>query len=143
MRYLLYLVLVVGGLFWWAGGCQQPAAQRDAPAPVAPKNQSEAAPKQAPAARNTAGVPAYVVEVLDYVKQNHRAPAGFVGGRTFENRENRLPATDEAGNAIRYQEWDVNQKVQGQNRGAERLITGSDKSARYTKDHYRTFIRIE
>ena len=32
--------------------------------------------------------------------------------------------------------------VPGKNRGAERMVTGSDKSAWYTADHYETFKRI-
>ncbi len=47
-----------------------------------------------------------------------------------------------AAEPITYQEWDVNRKVSGVNRGAERLITGSDGSAYYTSDHYRTFTKI-
>jgi ribonuclease T1 len=31
----------------------------------------------------------------------------------------------------------------GTNRGAERLVTGSDGSAYYTSDHYQTFRRIQ
>ena len=44
--------------------------------------------------------------------------------------------------AIAYQEWDVNPKVEGVNRGTERLVTGSDGSAYVTADHYRTFTKI-
>ena len=40
------------------------------------------------------------------------------------------------------QEWDVHPWVRGVNRGAERLITGSDGGAYFTADHYRTFIRL-
>ena len=46
------------------------------------------------------------------------------------------------GKAISYQEWDVNPKVHNVNRGAERLVTGSDGSAYYTSDHYRTFTKV-
>ncbi|MGO9868230.1 MAG: ribonuclease domain-containing protein [Rhodomicrobium sp.] len=41
-----------------------------------------------------------------------------------------------------YQEWDVNPRVPGVNRGAQRLVTGSDGSAYYTDDHYKTFTQI-
>jgi len=86
-------------------------------------------------------VPAYVVEVLDYVRTHQKAPDGYVGGRQFYNRENRLP--DKVDNQIiKYQEWDVHPKKKGQNRGAERLVTGSDTSAFYTSNHYKTFIPI-
>jgi ribonuclease T1 len=92
-------------------------------------------PKRQPS--NTADVPQKVIEVLNYVKAHGEAPKGYVGGRVFQNREHRLPET------TTYNEWDVNPKINGQNRGAERLITGKDKSAYYTKDHYRTFKKIE
>ena len=51
-------------------------------------------------------------------------------------------AKDAENKRIRYSEWDVHPKVQGQNRGPERLITGSDHSAYYTRDHYKTFLKI-
>jgi ribonuclease T1 len=88
-------------------------------------------------------IPAKVVKVYEYVKANHKAPAGYVGGRTFGNFEHRLAATDAGGRKLNYQEWDVNPKVQGVNRGAERMITGSDGSAWFTNDHYKTFIPIK
>ena len=91
--------------------------------------------------RNTS-VPKKVYDVLKYVRANGEAMQGYVGGRTFQNREKRLTINDEKGKKIRYQEWDVNSKERGRNRGAERLIT-SDKKAFYTNDHYKTFQEIE
>jgi guanyl-specific ribonuclease Sa len=92
------------------------------------------------------GVPDKVATVLDHIDSTHRAPDGYEGGRTFHNEgrggEERLPLKDKGGNAISYQEWDVNPKVRNVNRGAERLVTGSDGSAYYTSDHYRTFTKI-
>lgn len=92
------------------------------------------------------GVPRQVAGVLKYIDQNDHAPDGYEGGRTFMNLardgEQTLPRTDAQGAAIQYREWDVHRKVPGRNRGAERLVTGSDHSAYYTPDHYRTFIRI-
>jgi guanyl-specific ribonuclease Sa len=93
-----------------------------------------------------AGVPAKVATVLMFIDQHERAPDGYEGGRTFHNYgshgETSLPRRDARGNTIRYQEWDVHPKVPGKNRGAERLVTGSDGGAYYTSDHYRTFIKI-
>ena len=43
---------------------------------------------------------------------------------------------------IKYREWDTHPLRHGVNRGAERLITGSDGSAYFTEDHYRTFKKI-
>jgi guanyl-specific ribonuclease Sa len=92
------------------------------------------------------GVPAKVATVLMFVDQHERAPDGYEGGRTFHNYgghgEESLPRRDARGKAISYREWDVNPRVRGKNRGAERLVTGSDGSAYYTSDHYRSFIKI-
>lgn len=90
-----------------------------------------------------AAFPAYVLETLDFVKKNSRPPDGFVGGREFQNREKNLPQRTPHGQKIRYREWDVHPKTPGKNRGAERLVTGSDGSAWFTRDHYSSFSRIE
>ena len=90
-----------------------------------------------------AQAPAYALEVLSYIRRNGEAPKGYVGGREFMNKEKRLPQKDVSGQRIRYSEWDVHEKVPGQNRGPERLITGSDHSAYYTADHYKNFLRID
>ncbi|MCC7246732.1 MAG: hypothetical protein IT269_13695 [Saprospiraceae bacterium] len=89
------------------------------------------------------GVPQYALDVLQYVRRNGQAPEGFVGGREFQNREKELPAKASDGSRIRYSEWDVHPKVKGKNRGPERLVTGSDHSAWYTRDHYKNFTRID
>lgn len=84
-----------------------------------------------------AGVPQKVFDVLAEIQARRgQPPPGYVGGRTFENRERRLPKG-------RYREYDVNPKRPGRNRGPERLVieqrTGK---AFYTDDHYRTFTPI-
>ena len=91
--------------------------------------------------RNTS-IPKKVYDVLKYIRTNGEAMQGYVGGRTFQNREKRLSITDEKGKKIRYQEWDVNPKERGVNRGTERIIT-SETKAYYTNDHYKTFQEIE
>lgn len=88
-------------------------------------------------------IPQKVYEVLKYIKENGTAPEGYVGGRKFGNYEKLLPQKDENGRRINYQEWDVNPKQKGRNRGAERLVTGSDGKAYFTKNHYKTFIEIK
>lgn len=87
--------------------------------------------------------PSYVLETLRFIRNNGQAPEGFVGGREFQNREKKLPAKTTEGQKIRYSEWDVHPKKQGKSRGAERLVTGSDHSAYYTKDHYKTFLKLD
>ncbi|HEY0111219.1 MAG TPA: ribonuclease domain-containing protein, partial [Fibrella sp.] len=80
---------------------------------------------------------------LAYVRANNRAMDGYVGGRRFGNFENHLPRSSTDGKPIRYQEWDVNPKIQGRNRGTQRLITGSDGRAWYTNDHYNSFVEVK
>lgn len=64
--------------------------------------------------------------------QGHPLP-GYVGGRVFQNREKRLPPG-------RYREYDVNPKLRGRSRDAERIVIEQDTgNAYYTGDHYRTF----
>lgn len=95
------------------------------------------------AASQNHNIPAHALKVLEYIRKNGEAPPGFVGGREFQNREKRLPQHSADGKRIRYSEWDVNPKVQGKSRGPERLVTGSNHSAYYTADHYKTFLKID
>jgi ribonuclease T1 len=74
-------------------------------------------------------------EILEAIQKRHGDPLpGYIGGRTFQNRERRLPPG-------RYREYDVNPKIPGRDRGPERLVieqrTGK---AYYAGDHYVTFI---
>jgi ribonuclease T1 len=91
---------------------------------------------------STGDVPTKALKVLKYVRENGVAMDGYVGGRKFGNYEGLLPKKDATGKRINYQEWDVNPKIQGKNRGAERLVTGSDGKAYYTDDHYRSFVVV-
>jgi guanyl-specific ribonuclease Sa len=130
-------------------GCFSPTTEGVPESPIA-RQGHDGEPRSArhdPARKSLPeGVPAKVATVLDHIDRNHEAPDGYVGGRTFHNEgrggEQRLPQKDKEGNVISYQEWDVNPKVHNVNRGAERLVTGSDGSAYYTSDHYRTFTKI-
>jgi len=69
-------------------------------------------------------------------RRNGETLPGYVGGKVFQNRERRLPRG-------RYKEYDVNRKIPGRSRGAERLVIEQDTGkAYYTKDHYRTFLPL-
>jgi ribonuclease T1 len=92
---------------------------------------------------STSTIPAKALKVLQYIRVHHEAPDGYVGGRNFQNREGHLAKKDASGKKISYQEWDVNPKKNGVNRGTERLITGSDNRAWYTNDHYATFQEVK
>jgi guanyl-specific ribonuclease Sa len=79
-------------------------------------------------------------KVLGTVSTLGAAPEGYEGGRRFGNFEGRLPVADSTGNSVSYREWDVNPRLKGVNRGAERLVTASDGSAYYTDNHYGSFL---
>lgn len=88
-------------------------------------------------------VPNNVWKVLSQIEETGEAPDGYVGGRKFKNLEGLLPKLDKNTKKINYREWDVNPKVDGKNRGKERLVTGDDKSAYFTNDHYASFKKIK
>ena len=76
-------------------------------------------------------------DLLEAIQQHEgNAPPGYIGGRTFQNRERRLPRGH-------YREYDVNQKMRGRSRDAERIVIEQDTGkAYYTDDHYRTFMPL-
>ena len=74
--------------------------------------------------------------VLDRVDAAGAPLPGYKGGSVFKNTEGKLPETP----GVTYREWDVNPYTKGVNRGAERVVTGSDGSAYWTGDHYDTFL---
>ena len=132
----IILLAVLFGVIWFVRH-----RQRQVSAPAAAEQISQ--PENRPSGGNQQSAPPYVLDVLRHVRANGTAPEGYVGGREFQNREKRLPAKTPAGERIRYSEWDVHPKVRGKNRGPERLVTGSDRSAWYTADHYKTFLFID
>lgn len=88
--------------------------------------------------RGPAGVPDKAYAVAEHVRTHGSAPAGYVGGRRFENREGHLD--NDLGP---FREYDVNRQVSGQNRGPQRIVLGpSDAASYYTPDHYTTFITM-
>jgi ribonuclease T1 len=76
------------------------------------------------------------------VRIKGRPKLGYVGGRKFKNLERKLPIIDNKHLKISYQEWDINRKIAGKNRGTERLVTASDGSDYYTNDHYKSFQKL-
>ena len=119
------IFLLVLGLFYFFGYHKRHDGAPESTAPPLPET----------------AVPAKVYEVLKYIDVHGKAPDGYVGGRRFGNYEKRLPQKNK-NKKINYREWDVNPEKTNRNRGAERLVTGDDKSAHYTRDHYQSFIRI-
>ncbi|NJO81439.1 MAG: hypothetical protein HC828_00890 [Blastochloris sp.] len=92
-------------------------------------------------------IPTKASDVLTHVKNTGNAPSGYQGGRAFRNDGRGggevLPQIDSAGNSITYKEYDVNPYQRGVNRGAERIVVGSDGKSYYTSDHYSTFTPME
>jgi ribonuclease T1 len=87
-------------------------------------------------------IPDGAYETLDYILQYNKAPKGYVGGRRFGNFEELLPKKTESGKKIFYKEWDIYPKKKGINRGPHRLVTGNNRTAYYTPDHYKSFVKI-
>ena len=91
--------------------------------------------------------PQHIQDALTTIKRTGNPPSGYKGGDVFQNDGRGggqvLPKTDTGGNPITYREYDVQPYQQGVNRGAERIVRGSDGSTWYTTDHYKTFARID
>jgi len=81
--------------------------------------------------------PQKAYDLLARLQDRHGIPLpGYDGGREFRNRERRLPHG-------RYREYDVNRKVPGRSRDAERLVIEQNSGkAYYSGDHYQTFIPL-
>ena len=73
-------------------------------------------------------------DLLEAIQQHEgKALPGYIGGGVFQNRERRLPRGH-------YREYDVNPKIRGRSRDAERIVIDQDTGkAYYTADHYLTF----
>jgi guanyl-specific ribonuclease Sa len=139
------ILVVLGGLFF---GC--PTGFSNAGSPPEP---TTASVQSAPSAGSTlhgatsppdglslgvAKDPLQKAKDLLAAIHQHKGNAlpGYVGGRVFQNRERRLPPGH-------YREYDVNPKVRGRLRDAERIVIEQDTGrAYYTGDHYRTFISL-
>jgi len=108
------------------------APETEASAPALPERQISG-PQTA--IEHTAPAKAYAL--LETLQRRDGEPlAGYVGGKVFQNRERRLPRG-------RYKEYDVNRKVPGRPRDAERIVIEQDTGkAYYTDDHYRTFFPL-
>jgi guanyl-specific ribonuclease Sa len=110
-----------------SGAAQSPARVDTAPTPSNPS------------------IPARAWQTLSLIDAGQwpgSATPGTEGGDIWYDRDAALPATDASGRPIGYREWDVNPKQPGHSRDAERIVTGSDGSAWYTGNHYRTFTRM-
>ncbi len=133
-QYLIFSLLIFG-LGFWMGSLYTQSKNTEKPI-ISISEYSHKGSVSEQYELNAQEVPEKVLVVLEYIRENDKAPKGYVGGRTFYNREGLLPKN------VSYREWDVNPKKKGKNRGAERLVTSKD-AAYYTNDHYESFILIK
>ncbi len=147
-KYIVHTLLIIFGFYLLGCGeiqqkessqSQSRTQQKTAPSSTGSSHADDKLPPNVANER----IPAKVYKVLQYVRENGHSMPGYVGSRNFQNRERRLAVKDGSGNKIKYQEWDVNPKRGGVNRGVERLVTGSDNRAWYTNDHYQTFVEVQ
>lgn len=146
-RWKIYGVLVVfGGLLFGGPTGSHSAGSSSEPTPLSvsvPSVQSgepalhEATPPLGQLHRATEDRIQKARDLLEAIQQQGgKALPGYIGGRAFRNRERRLPRGH-------YREYDVNPKIRGRSRDAERIVIDQDSGrAYYTGDHYRTFIPL-
>lgn len=88
-------------------------------------------------------IPPKARDTLRQVRETGKPPPGYAGGRRFRNDpgENGVRALPAGGS---YRDYDVDPKVQGVGRNAERIVL-DEKTGRawYTDDHYKTFTEIK
>ena len=148
--YLIFLVvsLVLTDIMGFAAACSEsakrPASSTGDKTEQNTTNGNGQSDRQMPPNASTdSRIPAKVYKVLAYIRENKAPMNGYVGGRNFGNRERVLPQKDSNGRRMKFQEWDVNPKKNGKNRGVERIITAENGQAWYTNDHYATFTEIK
>jgi guanyl-specific ribonuclease Sa len=144
----IYGILVVLGGLLFGGPTSSPNAG-SSPAPTVPSASVPSVQSAGPALHDAtppldrqlhraAKDPLQKAQDLLEAIQQHEGNAlpGYIGGGTFQNRERRLPRGH-------YREYDVNPKIRGRSRDAERIVIEQDTGkAYYTGDHYRTFMPL-
>lgn len=139
-------LIAVGVLTWWIDGQGSPDSEATAASSTSSVHQVTGTAPGSSTAAPAKNVPAHVAATLKFIDAGQWPEAanapGTKGGVSFRNSERQLPLTDSSGRKLRYREWDVNPKKPGRGRDAERIVTSSDGSAWYTKDHYKSFTLI-
>ena len=115
----LAVVIAVAVVAWWTGGTE--STQPTAPQTQAPRNDEQAQLDATLALIDRGGPFPY--------RQD---------GATFVNRERRLPQQPQG----YYREYTV-PTPGAKNRGARRVVKGRNGETWYTRDHYKTFIRLD
>lgn len=83
-------------------------------------------------------LPAEATKTWKLIEANGPFPYPRNDGVTFQNREKRLPAK----NSGYYKEYTV-PTPGSPDRGARRIVTGSEKEVFYTGDHYSSFVVVD
>ena len=141
------ILVVLGGLlFGGLTGCPNagssseptvPSASVPSVQPAGPALHDATPPLDRPLHRAAKDPLQKVKDLLETIQQHEgKVLPGYIGGRAFQNRERRLPRGH-------YREYDVNPKLRGRSRDAERIVIEQDTGrAYYTNDHYRTFMPL-
>ncbi|MCB9737138.1 MAG: ribonuclease [Deltaproteobacteria bacterium] len=121
------------------GGCRDAAPTPAlAPAATAPAPAADDGAASLPGlARLADDERATVLATVRLIERGGPFPFPRNDGVVFENRERRLPQAPRG----TYHEYTV-PPPDGRGRGARRLVTGAPPDLWYTRDHYRTFIRL-
>lgn len=83
---------------------------------------------------------AAIADALRHLRAGTRPSYGRKWGEPFLNREGRLPGGRGAGG---YREYYVRPAPGESGPGARRLVVGTNGSIYFTRDHYRTFVKIQ
>lgn len=88
--------------------------------------------------KSLSALPAEAAKTWQLIESKGPFPYPRNDGVTFENREKRLPQQKSG----YYKEYTV-PTPGSPDRGARRLVTGSEKEVFYTGDHYSTFVVVD
>jgi guanyl-specific ribonuclease Sa len=141
LRYTIVTVLLIGAALGWAapssGGHADPLLSMHAISSSGPTLFPLGYGSLADDSSRAESPLEKAAKILDAVQKRDGDPLpGYVGGKTFHNRERKLPFGH-------YREYDVHPKVSGRNRGAERVVIEQQTGkAYYTGDHYRSFVPL-
>ncbi|MGW6446719.1 ribonuclease domain-containing protein [Lentzea sp. NPDC055074] len=110
------------------------------PASIAPSASQLAVPggKSGLDVQALSKLPAEAAKTWKLIEAKGPFPYPRNDGVTFQNREKRLPAKDSG----YYKEYTV-PTPGSPDRGARRIVTGSEKEVFYTGDHYSSFVVVD
>lgn len=140
------IFVVLGGLLFGSTGSLNASSSTEPTVPsasipsgqsAAPALQDATPPLDRQLHRVAKDPPQRAKDLLEAIQQHEGKPLpGYIGGRAFQNRERRLPLGH-------YREYDVNPKIRGRPRDAERIVIEQNTGrAYYTDNHYRTFMPL-